>query len=242
MYNKYSGGNNYNDYSNELFTEEIYAGRNRSYFIIVKKDKNEQVYLTLKELKFNSDDTKEVHRTMIFEADLGNFLVGLQNAVDFIKKDYPDAIITRERPAKEFSDVHEERPRGNRNYDNSSYNKNLNIVTTDNSAPKHKFMKRGFTSLPRPSNEILEQGLNQSIDNHNTNSKPDFQLESEIQETTSIISTKNYVAPAPTIITPKKIIEEPTIVDDKVTKEVRTKAPEKPVVTFDDMDDVLELN
>ena len=226
MYNKYSGGSNYNDYSNEIFTEEIYAGRNRSYFIIVKKDKNEQIYLTLKELKYNADDTKEVHRTMIFEADLGNFLVGLQNAVEFIKKDYPDAIVTRERPPKEYNENREDyQPRTQRTFERNEAS----------DAPRHKFMKRGFDRpSPFPS-------ANQSSQNVEPNQLID-ETQSESIDNTSIISTKSYVAPSPTIITPKKIIEEPTIVDDKVTQEVKTKAPEKPIVTFEDMEDVMDLN
>jgi Protein of unknown function (DUF3276) len=191
MYNNNSSS--YNNFSNEIFSQEVYAGRNRSYFIIIKQDKNGEMYLTIKELKFNMDGTKEVHRVMIFQADFGNFLVGMQKAVEFIKSENPKAIAIRTKPTFKEQD----------------HDENDSIPT----------IKPVVANPPQ--------------------SAPAPQPKPEHEGTT--ISTKDY-KPAPTIIQPKQIIEEPTPVDSNVVTEVRAKLPEKEVVTFDDLDDLLEMN
>lgn len=190
MYNN-NNSSSYNNFSNEIFSQEVYAGRNRSYFIIIKQDKNGEMYLTIKELKFNMDGTKEVHRVMIFQADFGNFLVGMQKAVEFIKSENPKAIAIRTKPA--FKDSED----------------------SDSNSP----------TQPALTKIIQESSVQKSEQHH--------------EGTT--ISTKDY-KPAPTIIQPKQIIEEPTAVDSNVVTEVRAKLPEKEVVTFDDLDDLLEMN
>jgi Protein of unknown function (DUF3276) len=188
MYNN-NNSSSYNNFSNEIFSQEIYAGRNRSYFIIIKQDKNGEMYLTIKELKFNMDGTKEVHRVMIFQADFGNFLVGMQKAVEFIKSENPQAIAIRTKPTFKEQDINE-----------------------------------GATPI-KTETPIKVQQIPQPRTEH--------------EGTT--ISTRDY-KPSPTIIQPKQIIEEPTPVDSNVVAEVRAKLPEKEVVTFDDLDDLLEMN
>ena len=202
MYNNNNSGS-YNNFSNEIFSQEIYAGRNRSYFIIIKKDKNDEMYLTIKELKFNPDGTKEVHRVMIFQADFGNFLVGMQKAVEFIKSENPQAIAIRTKPTFREQDQNEQDVNGD-----SSQNSRQEPTkpTIQKSEPKSNSETKNFE----------EEGTR--------------------------FSTKDYKTVAPTIIQPKQIIEEPTPVDGNVVTEVKTKQPEKPIVSFEDLDDLLEMN
>jgi Protein of unknown function (DUF3276) len=191
MYNN-NNSSSCNNFSNEIFSQEVYAGRNRSYFIIIKQDKNGEMYLTIKELKFNMDGTKEVHRVMIFQADFGNFLVGMQKAVEFIKSENPKAIAIRTKPTfKESEDG-------------------------------------DFNSQPQPvSTKIIQESPVQKSQQHHEG---------------TTISTRDYKLTPATIIQPKQIIEEPTPVDSNVVAEVRAKLPEKEIVSFDDLDDLLEMN
>ncbi len=201
MYNN-NNSSSYNNFSNEIFSQEIYAGRNRSYFIIIKQDKNDEMYLTIKELKFNPDGTKEVHRVMIFQADFGNFLVGMQKAVEFIKKENPKAIAIRSKPTFKEPD-HNDQERSSA----------IQSPLSENNKP--------IVSKPEPK-EVIETRY--------------------FEEEGTRFSTKDYKSVAPTIIQPKKIIEEPTEVDGNVVTEVKPKAPEKEVVSFEDLDDLLEMN
>jgi Protein of unknown function (DUF3276) len=186
-----NNSSNYNNFGNEIFSQEVYAGRNRSYFIIVKQDRNGEMYLTIKELKFNMDGTKEVHRVMIFQADFGNFLVGMQKAVDFIKSENKQAIAIRLKPT--FKETEN---------DDSNQLPTPLVSTINRSTP----LSQVKTNIDRPIN---------SLGNHNPNS---------------------------TIIQLKNTFEESNSHDDKVVSEVRVKLPEKEIVTFDDLDDLLDMN
>ena len=194
---------NNNNFSNEIFSQEIYAGRNRSYFIIIKQDKNGEMYLTIKELKFNPDGTKEVHRVMIFQADFGNFLVGMQKAVEFIKKENPKAIAIRSKP------TFKEPEHNDREYTGAIQSSKIEFGT--------KPVAQKYISK-----DVIE--------------RKDFDEEG------TRFSSKDYKSAAPTIIQPKKIIEEPTEVDGNVVAEVKIKVLEKEVVSFEDLDDLLEMN
>jgi|GEM_PF-1599729 len=72
------------DNLNELFTWIVRAGQNRQYFLNIKQDRKGDLYLVIKETKRNQDGQKEVHRIMIFEKDLDNFVVGMKEVVHFI--------------------------------------------------------------------------------------------------------------------------------------------------------------
>jgi hypothetical protein len=73
------------DNSNEIFTWKVKAG-NRVYFMNVKKDKNERLYLVIKESKQGDEEggAKEVHRIMIFEKDFDRFFYGMEQVAKFV--------------------------------------------------------------------------------------------------------------------------------------------------------------
>ncbi len=201
MYNNNSSS--YNNFGNEIFSQEIYAGRNRSYFIIIKQDKNEEMYLTIKELKFNPDGTKEVHRVMIFQADYGNFLVGMQKAVEFIKKENPKAIALRTKPTFKDQDYKE-------------------AESSELSEPKKEIVI---------GSQIIRKF------------KPTTTIATKHYEDEGTrFSTKDYKSVPPTIIQPKSVIEEPTPFDKNVVSEIKSKLPEKEIVSFEDLDNLLEMN
>ncbi len=80
--NGYNSNSNYNQ--SELFTWRVKAGANRMYYINVKKDRNDHLYLVIKENKRDGEGNKDVHRIMIFEKDLQRFVYGLKEALQFI--------------------------------------------------------------------------------------------------------------------------------------------------------------
>jgi hypothetical protein len=94
------------DNQNELFTWVVKAGANRLYYLNVKKDRNSDLYLVVKETKRLQDGSREVHRIMVFEKDLKKFVSGLKEVLHFIntqgliqeESDSPDAknMITEE--------------------------------------------------------------------------------------------------------------------------------------------------
>ncbi|MEI6729131.1 MAG: DUF3276 family protein [bacterium] len=69
---------------NELFTWVVKAGTNRLYYLNVKKDRNSDLYLVVKETKRLQDGSREVHRIMVFEKDLKKFVSGLKEVLHFI--------------------------------------------------------------------------------------------------------------------------------------------------------------
>ena len=73
------------DNQNELHSVKIRAG-SRTYFLNVKEDKNENLYLVIKESKLNQDGPNEAHRIMIFEDDFSKFIGGMKDVLEFIKK------------------------------------------------------------------------------------------------------------------------------------------------------------
>lgn len=72
------------DNQNELFTWIVKAGANRLYYLNVKKDRNGDLYLVIKEAKRLQDGSREVHRIMVFEKDLKKFVGGLKEVLHYI--------------------------------------------------------------------------------------------------------------------------------------------------------------
>jgi Protein of unknown function (DUF3276) len=72
---------------NELFFWKIKAGVNRYYYINVKKDKNQELYLVIKEVKIDPDGNKEVHRVMVFEKDFKKFVFGMKKCLEFVNEE-----------------------------------------------------------------------------------------------------------------------------------------------------------
>ena len=108
-------------FSNEVFSWEVYAGKNRTYFYNLKEDKNNELYMTIKEVKYSSDGFKEVHRIIIFEKDFANFQQGFNNSVSFIKGRSPQAFVPRSR--KNFEDAKNQNLKqgNNQNQNQNSY-------------------------------------------------------------------------------------------------------------------------
>ncbi len=67
-----------------MFYKIIKAGPNRVYYITTKEDKNGNIYLVFKEVKNREDGSKEVHRIMVFEKDLKNFVETFKSVLRFI--------------------------------------------------------------------------------------------------------------------------------------------------------------
>ncbi len=90
------GGNDVNlgsvhEKDRDIFTEIIMAGK-RKYFIDVKKLKSDIYYLVITEsVKCSGkDDVSEEFkkfRIVLFPEDFGKFVEGINNAIDFIKKE-----------------------------------------------------------------------------------------------------------------------------------------------------------
>lgn len=73
--------------SNEIFTWIVKAGANRVYYLNIKQDKNGEIYLVVKESKKNYDESREIHRVMIFKKDLAKFFKGMEEVQKFIEKE-----------------------------------------------------------------------------------------------------------------------------------------------------------
>jgi hypothetical protein len=84
-------------FSNEVFSWEVYAGKNRTYFFTLKEDKNNELYMTIKEVRYCADGTKDVHRIIVFEKDFANFQQGFHNSMSFVRGRRPQAFAPRIR-------------------------------------------------------------------------------------------------------------------------------------------------
>ena len=69
----------------ELFSRMIRAGR-RSYFFDVKQNRHGDIYLVISERKSLEEGPAEHFRVMVFPEDLQNFMQGLGEAVEFVRR------------------------------------------------------------------------------------------------------------------------------------------------------------
>jgi hypothetical protein len=83
---RYNNTNSGDKNQNEIFTWRVKAGANRIYYLNIKTDRKGDFYLVIKETKHRDDGSKEVHRVMVFEKDLGRFVQGMQKVVEEIEK------------------------------------------------------------------------------------------------------------------------------------------------------------
>ena len=111
---------NNNNNPNELFFWKIKAGINRNYYINVKKDKNEELYLVIKEVKTDMDGNKDVHRVMVFEKDFKKFVFGMKKCLEFVNEERK----RNPRPERQYpnSQTHSQ----NSDYSQNSYNQDNN--------------------------------------------------------------------------------------------------------------------
>jgi len=106
----------------EIFSKAVRAGK-RTYFFDVKATRKEDYYLTITESKKRYDQDGryhfEKHKVFLYKEDFDKFADGLQETIDFIKKNQhfeaPQAdkvlqeepISSKEYTSVEFEDLHE---------------------------------------------------------------------------------------------------------------------------------------
>ena len=69
-----------------VYSNKVRAGKRRTYFFDVRQTKGDDYYLTLTEStkRFN-DDGYERHKIFLYKEDFNRFLVGLEDAVNYVK-------------------------------------------------------------------------------------------------------------------------------------------------------------
>lgn len=80
------GDDRYEDRKSEVFSKAIRAGK-RTYFFDVKETRNRDQYLTITESKKSVNDetvSYEKHKIFLYKEDFEKFLMGFQEACDFI--------------------------------------------------------------------------------------------------------------------------------------------------------------
>lgn len=106
----------------EIFSKAVRAGK-RTYFFDVKATRKEDYYLTITESKKRYDQDGryhfEKHKVFLYKEDFDKFVEGLQETVDFIKKNQTfevskpaevlqeETIGSAEYTNVEFEDLHE---------------------------------------------------------------------------------------------------------------------------------------
>ncbi len=89
------------DNQNELFTWVVKAGLNRLYYINIKQDKNNEIYLVIKESKREADGKKQVHRVMVFGKDMKKFVEGFKKSLEFVNSNNLLANYNEESPEQD---------------------------------------------------------------------------------------------------------------------------------------------
>ena len=84
-----------NDQHGDVFSKAVRAGK-RTYFFDVRSTRNNDYYLIICESKRKSPEGVErpffeKHKIFLYKEDFDKFVEGLQEAIDHIKVNYPDA-------------------------------------------------------------------------------------------------------------------------------------------------------
>ncbi|MFM7079227.1 MAG: DUF3276 family protein [Bacteroidota bacterium] len=84
-----------NDQQSDLFAKAVRAGK-RTYFFDVRSTRNNDHYLTITESKRRFADGSdrpffEKHKIFLYKEDFEKFVDGLQEAIDFIKTNFPES-------------------------------------------------------------------------------------------------------------------------------------------------------
>jgi glycerol kinase len=77
----------------EVFSTKTSTGK-RTYFFNIKENRHGDLFLNMVESKKQMDSSFERHSMIVFEEDLDTFMDGLNQAVEFLRKDKksrPDA-------------------------------------------------------------------------------------------------------------------------------------------------------
>lgn len=70
----------------EVFSTKTATGK-RTYFFNIKENRHGDLFLNMVESKKQEDQSFERHSMVVFEEDLETFMAGLNQAVDFLRKD-----------------------------------------------------------------------------------------------------------------------------------------------------------
>ena len=70
----------------EVFSTKTSTGK-RTYFFNIKENRHGDLFLNMVESKKQLDSSFERHSMIVFEEDLETFMDGLNQAVDFLRKD-----------------------------------------------------------------------------------------------------------------------------------------------------------
>ena len=70
----------------EVFSTKTSTGK-RTYFFNIKENRHGDLFLNMVESKKQMDSSFERHSMIVFEEDLETFMEGLNQAVDFLRKD-----------------------------------------------------------------------------------------------------------------------------------------------------------
>ena len=78
-----------NNHMNEIVkTHKIVAGSRRTYYIDIRKSKNEEFYITISEsIKRNDGRGFDKHKIFLFKEDFNRFTEKINESVEYIKKD-----------------------------------------------------------------------------------------------------------------------------------------------------------
>jgi len=80
------GDDTFEGHKNEVFSKAVRAGK-RTYFFDVKETRNRDQYLTITESKKTVHDEQvsyEKHKIFLYKEDFEKFLIGFQEACEFI--------------------------------------------------------------------------------------------------------------------------------------------------------------
>lgn len=70
----------------EVFSTKTSTGK-RTYFFNIKENRHGDLFLNMVESKKQMDSSFERHSMIVFEEDLETFMEGLNQAVEFLRKD-----------------------------------------------------------------------------------------------------------------------------------------------------------
>ncbi len=70
----------------EVFSTKTSTGK-RTYFFNIKENRHGDLFLNMVESKKQLDSSFERHSMIVFEEDLETFMEGLNQAVEFLRKD-----------------------------------------------------------------------------------------------------------------------------------------------------------
>ena len=74
----------------EVFSTKTSTGK-RTYFFNIKENRHGDLFLNMVESKKQLDSSFERHSMIVFEEDLETFMEGLNQAVEFLRKDKKEA-------------------------------------------------------------------------------------------------------------------------------------------------------